>query len=159
MDRGGKAGFTIIEIIVVTLLISYLGASGMGRFASMDEEARTAALNSVRGRFTAAVAIVHAAWVSGGTGVAGTVTLDGATVEVNGAGWPYIDTTTPGQDTAAELFQLVMRDAAPSPWVSCETASTGTLAGQGRYVLEGSGGGGFTYDGATGLVTAGATCP
>jgi prepilin-type N-terminal cleavage/methylation domain-containing protein len=159
-----QLGFTIIELVVVIALLGLLAAVALPRFASMEANARTAAYNGVRGAFTTSVGIAHSKWLAVGTGTAGTVQLDGDTVEVNAAGWPYLDTAQTDQDTAAELYAIILQDAVPSTWQSCETASTGSMnAGVGSFELDGSGGSSFVYTGSTGLVTTGATdgseCP
>ena len=158
-----QLGFTIIELVVVIALLGLLAAVALPRFASMEANARTAAYNGVRGAFTTAIGLTHAKWLAGATGVTGTVALEGANVEVNGAGWPFIDTTEAGQVDADLLYALLMQDARPTTWESCEMASTGTDDGDGSYELDGAGGSSFIYDGALGGVTTGATdgtqCP
>ena len=158
-----QLGFTIIELVVVIALLGLLAAVALPRFAGMEANARTAAYNGVRGAFTTAIGLTHAKWLAGGTGVAGNVALEGSTVVVNGAGWPFIDTSEAAQDDADKLYALLMQDARPSAWQGCGTASTGTDDGDSKYELDGSGGSSFILDGALGGVITGATdgteCP
>ncbi len=145
-------GFTLIELVVVIAILAILAAVALPKFADLTSEARTASLAGVRGGFTAGVQIVHAKWLAGGTGAAGNVTLEGGTtVVVNATGWPTIDSANAAQDTASELYGLLMSGALPSGWTSSQTAAAG--AGTGTFTLSGTGGGSFTYNGATGGVS------
>ncbi|MFQ5515082.1 MAG: type II secretion system protein [Myxococcota bacterium] len=144
-------GFTLIELIVVISIIAILAAVALPRFVALEQEARTAALSGAQAAFTSAVQLVHAKWLAGGTGAAATLTLEGGTsVIVNASGWPTIDTANAAQDTAAELYALIMSTALPSSWTSSETPAAG--AGTGTFTLSGTGGGSFTYNAATGAV-------
>jgi prepilin-type N-terminal cleavage/methylation domain-containing protein len=145
-------GFTLIELVVVIAILAILAAVALPKFADLTSEARTASLAGVRGGFTAAVQIVHAKWLAGGTGVAGAVSLEGGvTVQVNATGWPTVDTANAAQDTASELYGLLMSGALPTGWTSAEAAAAG--AGTATFTLPGTGGGSFTYNGATGGVS------
>ena len=159
MRGENEGGFTLIELVIVIGIASTLAAVALPRFILVQEDARSAALSRVKGAFSAAIQVVHSKWIAGGTGVAGTVALEGMTLEVNAAGWPYIDTGQISQDTAVKLYEIVMQNPFPTEWTSCETPSAGLLAGEGRFVLSGTGGGAFTYDGATGTIANGGSCP
>jgi MSHA pilin protein MshA len=151
MGIRSERGFTIIELVVVIAIIAILAAVALPKFVDLATDARTAALSGVRGGLTAAIQVVHAKWLAGGTGVAGNVALEGATtVAVNGSGWPTIDSANAAQDTAAELYNLLMSTNLPANWTTTQVPAAG--AGTCTFTLPGSGGGTINYNGATGAV-------
>ena len=139
-----QAGFTLIELIMVIVVLGILAATAAPKFANMQSVARIAALNGVMSAMNTAGKIAHS--VQQMTGVASNVavTIDGQSINmVNG----YPASAAPG------IYETLDIDKTTYVW---STASgvyiSGTIA---CYVgwTEATGGATATAASATGLTT------
>ena len=89
-----QAGFTLVELVVVILILGILSATALPRFMDVNDQAHTAAVAGAGGGFGAGVALAHAQWVANGastvdpTGIDNIAGFGASDVEVNTSGWP-----------------------------------------------------------------------
>lgn len=89
LRRSAQAGFTLIELIVVIVILGILAATALPKFAEMGGEARVAKMNAAAASVKTAVAMFRGKWLAGGTNAAANYTVEGTStqVAVNSSGY------------------------------------------------------------------------
>ncbi|TKB51210.1 prepilin-type N-terminal cleavage/methylation domain-containing protein [Ferrimonas sediminicola] len=134
-----QAGFSLIELVIVVVVLGLLAAVALPRFIDITEQAEDAASEGVAGGLASAVGITRAQWEVEGR-PDNRVILDGKRVSVNEFGYPA---GTNGRkpnamvaDDCLSLFNDVLQSPPPAALSSANLSDV-------RYavdVLKGNGG-------------------
>ena len=102
-----QAGFTLIELVIVIVILGILAAAALPRFSDLSTDARVAAINGLAGSIRAAAGIAKSTQLAKGYTSAQDVTLDGTLVQMQ-AGYPMAETISAAlTDTAGFTVALV----------------------------------------------------
>ena len=97
-----QAGFTLIELVMVIVILGILSAFALPRFANLSSDANAAVAEAGYGASKSASAISHSAWLAAGSSGA-TVTLEGTTINLTN-GYPTVGSIGDAAGLLAEDF-------------------------------------------------------
>jgi MSHA pilin protein MshB len=152
---GKQAGFTIIELVIVVVILGLLAVTAIPKFLDLTDQAENANIEGMAGGFATAVALVRAQWEAegrptsdvGGTAV-NTVNYDGTTLLLtnedvtNGIRPGYVVGLTDGYglgsgfgaENCVEIWQNILQQA---PTITTSIADINN--GSARYLASKSG--------------------
>ncbi len=154
-----QAGFTLVELVVVIIILGVLAATAMPKFIDVNSQAHEASVIGTGGAFGTAVALVRAQWIANGHSgaVDNLAGFGNADVDTSANGWPVATddgNATPDASDCAALWNALLQGPPSIATSGTATDYTATADGSGgcTYTYNGFGGMGITYDSNNGAV-------
>jgi MSHA pilin protein MshA len=100
-----QAGFTLIELIMVIVILGILAATAMPKFSDLSAEARVGKLNAMKAAMQSAATMAHGMQLAQGVASNVTVSVEGGVTIAMRNGWP--DDTSAGIIAAVDITDYV----------------------------------------------------
>jgi len=143
-----QAGFTLIELVVVIVILGILAATALPRFINVSTDARIAAVNGIAGGLRSSVALAQSKYFVVADNTATSVDMNGTSVAV-AAGTGIPAGSLAGVGTALGFASTT--DGGVTADYTTATAVTFIPSGGNATTC------GVTYNGTTGAVTTNVT--
>lgn len=82
MNIAKQAGFTLVELVVVIVILGLLAAAALPRFINVTQDARISSLNGVAGGLRSAASLARAQYIIDGDNTSNQIQMDGQNVAV-----------------------------------------------------------------------------
>lgn len=116
-----QAGFTIIELVVVIVLLGIMAATALPRFMDVSDDAHASVVDGVRGGMQSGISMYHAQWVANGQPDADVQIAEYGNLRTNASGYPYgTDDNSGGSSNVTDsndcsaVYTNVLQGGAPS---------------------------------------------